>query len=90
MFDATGPVGDRGADHHAYQAQRNLRQCASCHREELCLTCHSAQASSYQVSPHPRGWATSRRCEALAARNPRLCLRCHVDFREVSCDPVRF
>jgi hypothetical protein len=86
-FGAAGPeIGQRGADHHAFQAQRNLRQCASCHREEHCLTCHSAQPSSFQVSPHPRGWAGSRRCEALAARNPRMCLRCHIDFDRVSCE----
>ena len=83
-------AGSRGADHHSFEAQRNLRQCASCHREQFCLGCHSAETTGRRVSPHPRNWSNSRRCRALAERNPRLCLRCHVDFREVSCDPVKF
>ncbi len=83
-------AGSRGASHHSFEAQRNLRQCASCHREQFCVSCHSAEPGGYRVSPHPRNWSNSRRCRALAERNPRLCLRCHVDFREVSCDPVKF
>lgn len=69
--------------HHAWQAQRALRTCASCHREESCMECHAAPSSTggaagkMQVSPHPPDWAESGRCRALASRNPRVCLRCH-------------
>ncbi len=31
------------ANHHAWQAQRNLKQCVSCHRQETCLECHARQ-----------------------------------------------
>jgi hypothetical protein len=68
--------------HHAWQAQRNLRQCASCHRQETCLECHASasgagRAGRMQVSPHPLGFGQGTRCQALAERNPRVCLRCH-------------
>jgi len=36
------------------------------------------------VSPHGPGWRGSARCQALARKNPRLCLRCHLDTR--TCD----
>jgi len=69
-------------NHHAWQAQRNLRQCVSCHRQETCLQCHGARDGAgalgkMSVDPHPIGWADSERCRALADRNQRMCLRCH-------------
>jgi len=75
----------RSSEHHAFQAQRNLAACASCHREDFCLKCHSAQPGGRaRVSPHPSGWRSSRRCQALERKNPRVCLRCHVEGR--TCD----
>lgn len=87
-FDGVPVTGDetRGANHHAFQAQRNIRQCAACHRESFCLTCHSAQPGSFRINPHPRDWRGSRRCEALFARARRMCLRCHVTPAELGCD----
>ncbi|MCS6912986.1 MAG: cytochrome c3 family protein [Myxococcales bacterium] len=75
-----------GPTHHAWEAQRNIRQCVSCHREDTCLQCHSALPGGRipsmvgaGVNPHPNGWAGSSRCQALADRNPRMCLKCHQD-----------
>lgn len=70
------------ASHHSWQAQRNLRQCVGCHRQETCLECHGARSGAGQtgkmwVNPHPLGWRGSARCSALASRNLRVCLRCH-------------
>lgn len=81
-------VGDdtRGESHHAFEAQRNIRQCAACHRESFCLTCHSAQPTSARINPHPAGWRGSRRCEALLRGARRMCLRCHVEAVPLSCD----
>ncbi len=77
----------RGENHHAFQAQRNIRQCASCHRESFCLKCHSAQPTSRGINPHPNGWRGSRRCQALRRKNGRMCLRCHTEELAVpSCD----
>jgi hypothetical protein len=76
------PSAAHQPNHHAWQAQRNLRTCVSCHRQETCLECHAAQSgpgstAKMTVNPHPMGWAGSRRCQALADRNVRVCLRCH-------------
>ena len=70
-----------GPGHHAYEAQRNIRTCTSCHREQTCLQCHSAlsgSASGLSANPHPADW-TAGRCQALRSRNPRVCLKCHRD-----------
>ena len=71
-----------GPGHHAYEAQRNLRTCTSCHREESCIQCHSALSGGpfgLNVNPHPASWTTSGRCQALRGHNPRVCLKCHRD-----------
>lgn len=73
---------------HSVQARRNLRVCVSCHREESCLTCHSADPTrSMGVSPHPPGFARSAACGAMARRNTRACLKCHAPGASaLSCD----
>jgi hypothetical protein len=79
----------RTPDHHSWQAERNIKQCISCHREETCLQCHSATTMGpgpsgggqcnhgFCVSPHPAGFGGSRTCESLRAKNGRVCLKCH-------------
>lgn len=70
------------ANHHSIEAQRNLRSCTSCHREETCLACHTGLPGariSGGVSPHPHDFSTSGRCAALRDRNQRMCLKCHPD-----------
>jgi hypothetical protein len=72
---------------HAGAAKRNITSCASCHREEDCLTCHSAQPfNAVHISPHPPGWRGSARCKALDRGNRRMCLRCHITEDELGCD----
>ncbi len=76
------PSAARNPDHHAWQAQRNLKQCVSCHRQETCLECHATRdgagaTGKMNVNPHPPNWRGSDRCQALADRNVRVCLRCH-------------
>jgi hypothetical protein len=75
-----------GPNLHAQQARRNVTACASCHREEDCITCHSAEAGGVRASPHPTGWRGSARCRALDRGNRRMCLRCHIAQDELGCD----
>jgi len=79
--------GGPGPNLHAPAARRNISSCASCHREEDCLDCHSAQSSNtLRVSPHPAGWRGSFRCKQLDRGNRRMCLRCHITEDELGCD----
>ena len=92
-FDADRPfhpegwvsLVDLGANRHAREARANLDTCASCHREDDCLACHTAELGAPRISPHGPRWADSARCEALARKNPRLCLRCHITADEQGC-----
>ena len=71
-----------GPNLHAGEARRNINTCVSCHREEDCLTCHSAQPGAAHASPHPPSWKGSAQCRALDRGNRRMCLRCHVAQNE--------
>ena len=59
---------------HQVQAQRNIKACASCHREEFCTGCHMGGSG---LNPHGVRWAGSARCESLLAKNKRMCMKCH-------------
>jgi hypothetical protein len=73
---------------HSLAAKRNIRACASCHREESCLACHSTDpARGPSFSPHGANFAGTPRCRFLAARNQRACLKCHaVGSMELTCE----
>ena len=78
VSDASGAIRAgiaRPASHHSFQAQRNIHACASCHTERTCMQCHAPGTLS--ISPHGAGFAQSRRCQALRARSPSMCARCH-------------
>lgn len=84
----------RGTQSHSRDFQRNPQACVSCHREEFCITCHNGEDNSLAApringasyDPHPRGWRNSAQCEALVKRAGRMCLRCHVQASQLSCD----
>jgi hypothetical protein len=74
---------------HAREARRNLDACASCHRDDFCIQCHTAEPGlgiGTRRSPHPPGWRGSARCRAMDRRNRRMCLRCHVTAEQIGCD----
>lgn len=76
--DWSGPPG--ALQGHALPAQRNITACASCHSEDSCLACHATTGAArpgLNASPHGGGFAGSIRCNALANRNRRVCLKCH-------------
>ena len=63
---------------HSLAAKRNIRTCVSCHREESCLACHSADPTrGPTISPHGPNFGDTARCQFLSARNKRACLKCH-------------
>ncbi|NUP10079.1 MAG: cytochrome c family protein [Polyangiaceae bacterium] len=67
----------RSTGHHAWEAERNLNTCVSCHAERDCATCHATRgvAGGAGISPHPSGFAS--KCSIAWSRNPRPCLVCH-------------
>lgn len=67
----------RGPNHHAFQAQRNIRACAACHTERTCTTCHGETGMGSGVNPHPPAFGKSRKCKALRNNNQRVCTKCH-------------
>jgi hypothetical protein len=66
----------RTRQHHAWEAQRNLNACVSCHTERDCAVCHASQSVGGRgFNPHPAGFAS--KCASVAQRNPRPCMVCH-------------
>ncbi len=76
----------RGAGHHAWEAERNLNACVSCHTERDCAVCHATAGVGGRgagavpgvgqgVDPHPADFAS--RCRSALRRNARPCLVCH-------------
>ena len=78
--------GPRTPAHHAWQAERNISACVSCHVERDCAICHATAAvggrgSGYPAgglrgtNPHPTGFRA--RCASALRQNARPCLVCH-------------
>jgi hypothetical protein len=61
--------------HHAFEAERSLSVCVSCHTERDCITCHGALGVGAGFNPHPPGFQGS--CGRELRRNERPCLACH-------------
>jgi hypothetical protein len=71
-----GSLSGRGPGHHAWEAQRNLSACVSCHTERDCAICHAASGrGGLSVDPHPPSFRSN--CAAQLRRNGRPCLVCH-------------
>jgi hypothetical protein len=67
----------RGPGHHAWEAERNISACVSCHVERDCATCHATAAAGGAgvANPHPPGFGS--RCGRALRTNARPCLVCH-------------
>lgn len=65
----------RQPGHHAYEAQRNLNACVSCHIERDCVACHGGLGIGGGFNPHKTGFAGG--CATQFRRNPRPCFVCH-------------
>ncbi len=85
--------GIRGENHHSFQAQRNIRACASCHTESSCIACHGAAGDNviartfYRISPHPSTWTRTGDCVRVRNKNERVCYKCHTpDAQAMRCN----
>jgi hypothetical protein len=65
----------RKPGHHAFEAERNLNACVSCHTERDCVSCHGALGVGAGFDPHKPGFLSG--CTTQFRRNPRPCLTCH-------------
>ena len=65
----------RKPGHHAFEAERNLNACVSCHVERDCVTCHGALGVGGGFDPHKTGFVAG--CATQFRRNPRPCFTCH-------------
>ncbi|MFZ5889985.1 MAG: cytochrome c3 family protein [Myxococcota bacterium] len=74
----------RSSRHHAWEAERNLNACVSCHVERDCIACHASRsiggvgglpAGGRGGNPHPLGFRS--RCGHALRQNARPCLMCH-------------
>ncbi len=57
---------------HGQAARQGLEACATCHRQQSCLRCHSTLTQ--KVNPHGPGFDAAR----MARKNPIMCARCHL------------
>lgn len=60
---------------HGQAARTGLESCASCHRPNDCVRCHSA-VGGWRINPHGPGFPASR----LAERNASSCRWCHASI----------
>jgi hypothetical protein len=80
--------GARTRSHHAWEAERNLNACVSCHTERDCATCHATagvggrgtttgprSSPGRGTNPHPSDFLG--RCGTALRANARPCLVCH-------------
>jgi hypothetical protein len=65
----------RKPGHHAFEAERNLNACVSCHTERDCVSCHGALGVGAGFDPHRNGFVAG--CATQFRRNPRPCFVCH-------------
>jgi hypothetical protein len=65
----------RQPGHHAFEAERNLNACVSCHVERDCVSCHGGLGIGGGFNPHRAGFTAT--CSSQFRRNPRPCLVCH-------------
>lgn len=71
-FHPPGWLESSAANNHGVMARRDIMECASCHSEQDCITCHTA------INPHPPEFALS--CRTMMQSNASACVKCHTDL----------
>lgn len=72
QFHPPGWLEASAANNHGVMARRDITECASCHGETDCITCHAG------INPHPPEFALS--CRKLLTANASSCAKCHSDL----------
>lgn len=77
QFHPPGWLDPLAADNHGTMARRDIVECASCHTEQDCVSCHVG------INPHPPEFRFH--CDRLIETNPTPCAQCHLE----SADELR-
>jgi len=59
-------------NNHGVMARRDIFDCASCHSEQDCVSCHTG------INPHPPEFRFE--CRSWLETNPAPCAQCHLDM----------
>lgn len=71
-FHPPGWLEPSQPNNHGVAARRNITDCASCHQERDCVTCH------VNINPHPPEFQLN--CRNWIKADPRPCAECHGDL----------
>lgn len=71
QFHPEGWLDASNPRNHAVRARQNITDCASCHQEQDCVTCHAG------INPHPPDFQLN--CGRWLRADPRPCAKCHGD-----------
>lgn len=65
---------------HSLEARHSISSCVSCHTENDCMMCHASASGTFNFdfNPHPPSPAWLKNCKSLSAKNPGVCLKCHI------------
>lgn len=69
QFHPAGWLDAQNPANHGVQARRDITDCASCHREQDCVSCHVG------INPHPPEFRLD--CASWLRADPRSCAQCH-------------
>ncbi len=68
-------IDDSSPNNHGVAARRNIVECASCHQERDCVTCHQS------INPHPPEFRMN--CRSWLDADARACAKCHGDVERL-------
>jgi hypothetical protein len=72
-FHPPGWIDPSSPNNHGVAARRNITECASCHQERDCVTCHQG------INPHPPQFRLN--CGRWLKADARACATCHTDLQ---------
>lgn len=70
-FHPPGWLDAAAPNNHGIMARRDINDCASCHTERDCVSCHIG------INPHPPEFLFE--CRSWLETNPAPCAQCHIE-----------